>query len=156
MYPPRTSSWWLATSASAGASRRVRTRSRDMRMGADPTVRPRGARTPAGGPLADRADRSAVRRWLLAEPLPDQGHLGLGCVRIGALGVEQLAPVGLGLGLGAGVGRSQPGLHPLGHQPLGLRYQGIDHFVLRHDPDDLPLDEEMAALPAGRDPDVRL
>ena len=109
-----------------------------------PRTRPGGGRGRLGG-------RPPVsRRLLVAEPLADQLDLGLGGVGVGALGIEQGPPVGLGLGLGPGVGRGQAGLDPLGHQPLGLGDQRLDHLVLGDDPDDLALDEQVAPLAARR------
>ena len=68
MYPARTSSWWLGTSASAGFSRRVRRNREDIRMATIRGLSVSGWATRTGY----RADRDAPAR---AADAPELEHL---------------------------------------------------------------------------------
>src|SRR5687768_6474423 len=102
MYPARTRSWWLIASASAGASRNVRSSSRDIRI-----------RARLGAPLRvlcgkrnRMSSKIRTERWGgLAEVLADELHALLHRVGVVALGVEEGKAVGFGLGRRALVGR---------------------------------------------------
>src|SRR5437764_211692 len=85
----------------------------------------------------------------------DELDAGFAGVDIHSLGVEQGGPIGLRLLLGLGrVDPGQGGVHAVLDDVLGPLDEGVDHLVLRHDGDDLTLDDEVATMAAGRDPEV--
>src|SRR5919206_1972809 len=107
MYPARTRSRWLSTSASDGSCRRVRRKSRDIRMG--PPRLPRRMRAAGRGPGQDgrvSIHDAAARGFGAAADLYERARPGYEDAAVARLAAElRLSPAARLLELGAGTGK---------------------------------------------------
>src|SRR5919199_3412706 len=107
MYPARTRSRWLSTSASDGSCRSVRRKSRDIRIG--PQRLPRRMRPPRRRPGQDGGvgiHEAAAQGFGAAADLYERARPGYDDAAVARLAAElRLSPAALLLELGAGTGK---------------------------------------------------